>query len=336
MEYTTLGKTGLQVSKLCLGGLSFGGNREWALNEEQSRDIIEYAIDLGINFFDTSNAYGAGESERIYGEVLNDYDRDRMIMATKGYYQVDPDNRNSGGLSKKAIERNLDASLQRLNMDSVDIYQIHKWDYRTPVETTLRSLTEMVRRGKSKYIGATSLWAHQLAEAINHSDRLNIEKFTTMQSHYNLAYREEEREMFPYCKKKGLGVISWSPLARGYLTRPHKSIEDTIRGQSDDRLDKHPYQEGGGLEINRRVEEVASEKGVTMAQIALAWVANKQWVDCLIVGTTSIQHLEEAVEALEIHLSDSQIEYLEEPYQPVRVSGHNGRPPDRHIRKDEI
>lgn len=334
MEYTTLGSTGLKVSRICLGGMSLGANREWALDEGESRELVNRAIDLGVNFFDTSNAYGGGESERILGSVLSEYDRDRLVVATKGYYQVDADNLNSGGLSRKAVEMNLEGSLNRLDMDTIDLYQIHKWDYDTPIETTLRALDDAVRAGKTRHIGATSLWAHQFAEALHTSQRLGLEKFATMQNHHNLVYREEEREMLPLCAKHDIGVIPWSPLGRGYLTRPHGEIESTSRGQTDDRLGEHPYREGGGLEINERVEELAGEYDVSMAQIALAWQFRK--VDAPIVGTTSISHLEDAVEALDISLADSDVDWLEEPYQPVRISGHNGRPPDRHVKRAEL
>jgi len=324
MEYTTLGSTGMEISRICLGCMSFGSSdwREWVLDEEESREIIERAIDLGINFFDTANMYSEGESERVLGDVLADYDRDSQVVATKGYFQMDDDNPNSGGLSRKAIEQELGNSLDRLGMDTVDLYQIHRWDDETPIEETLRALDDAVRRGDTRYVGASSMWARQFARALHESERRGLERFVTMQNHYNLVYREEEREMLPLCEDEGVGVIPWSPLARGYLTRPHEQIDATARGESEEYLYEHPYREGGGPEINERVAELAAEKGVTMAQIALAWLLHKEWVDAPIVGTTSVEHLEDAVEALEISLSSSDMAYLEEPYEPVRVSGH--------------
>ncbi|MFB6141906.1 MAG: aldo/keto reductase [Halorientalis sp.] len=323
MEYTTLGDTGVEVSRLCLGCMSFGDPdwRDWVLDEAESRPIIERALDLGINFFDTANMYSTGESERVLGNALAGH-REESVVATKVFFQMDDDDPNSGGLSRKTIEQELDASLDRLGMDTVDLYQIHRWDYGTPIEETLRALDDAVRRGKTRYVGASSMWAHQFATALHESDRLGLERFATMQNHYNLVYREEEREMLPFCRKEGVGVMPWSPLARGYLTRPHEEVDATTRGESEEYLYDHPYMEGGGPEVNARVEELADEYDASMAQIALAWVLDKEWVDAPIVGTTSVEHLEEAVAALDIDLADSDVEYLEEPYEPVPVSGH--------------
>ncbi len=323
MEYTTLGDTGLEVSRLCLGCMSFGSSdwRPWVLEEEASHEIIDRAIDLGINFFDTANMYSKGESERILGSALEGH-RESSVVATKGFFQMREDDPNSGGLSRKAIEQELAASLERLNMETVDLYQTHRWDETTPIEETMRALDDAVRRGQVRYVGASSMWAHQLATALHTSDRLGLERFVSMQNHYNLVYREEEREMLPFCQGAGVGVIPWSPLARGYLTRPDGDVDATERGETEEHLYAHPYREGGGREINARVEELATERGVTMAQIALAWLLHQEAVDAPIVGTTSVEHLEQAVEALEISLSDSDLEYLEEPYEPVRVSGH--------------
>ncbi|WP_324661977.1 aldo/keto reductase [Haloarcula sediminis] len=324
MEYTTLGSTGMEVSRICLGCMSFGSSewRDWVLDESESREIIERAIDLGINFFDTANMYSVGESERVLGNVLADYDRDSQVVATKGYFEMDEGNRNSGGLSRKTLEQELSNSLDRLGMDTVDLYQIHRWDYDTPIEQTLGALDDIVRRGQSRYVGASSMWAYQFAEALRTSELEGLERFETMQNHYNLLYREEEREMLPLCDREGVGVVPWSPLARGYLARPHEEFEATTRGQTDDYAREHPYFAGGGREINERVEELAGEYDATMAQIALAWLLDKEWVDAPIVGTTSVKHLEDAVEALDIDLADSDVAYLEEPYEPVRVSGH--------------
>jgi len=329
MEYTTLGDTGMAVSKICLGCMSFGSDarRDWVLGEEKSREIIERAIDLGVNFFDTANVYSYGDSERILGNVLSEYDRDRFVVGTKVLGQMDEDNPNSGGLSRKAIEQELQNSLNRLSMDSVDLYQIHRWDYSTPIEETLNALDMAVRNNDVRYIGACSMWAYQFAEALHKSEIRNTEPFITMQNQYNLVYREEEREMLPLCQREGIGVVPWSALARGFLTRPHSEFETTERGRQisdDDRISKRisAYRANGGVEINERVEELAAEKGVSMAQIALAWLFQNDAVDAPLVGTTSVEHLEDAVEALEIDLSNSDIEYLEEPYGPVSVVGH--------------
>jgi aryl-alcohol dehydrogenase-like predicted oxidoreductase len=324
MEYTTLGSTGTTISRIALGCNSFGDGAEWMLDEEGSREVIERAIDLGVNFFDTANVYSQGESERILGNVLAEYDRDELVVATKVYFPMDETDPNSGGLSRKTIEQQLAGSLDRLRMDTVDLYQTHRWDDDTPIEETLRALDDAVRRGQVRYLGGSSMWAHQFAEALHTADRLGTERFATMQDHYNLAYREEEREMHPLCREEGVGAIPWSPLARGYLARPHEELEATTRGRSDGLMDERvaAYRANGGDEINERAEELAAEKGVSMAQIALAWLLHQDAVDAPIVGTTSVEHLEDAVEALEIDLSESDQDYLEEPYGPVEVVGH--------------
>ena len=324
MEYTTLGSTGIEVSRLCLGCLSFGSSdwRQWVLDEEESLAMIENAIDLGINFFDTANAYSAGESERVLGTALEGR-RDEHVVMTKLFYQMDEDDPNSQGLSRKAIEQELDASLDRLGMETVDVLGTHRWDYDTPIETTLRALDDTVRRGQVRHIAGSSMWAYQFADALATSDREGPARFELMQNHYNLVYREEEREVLPLCERENVAVTPWSPIARGFLTRPHEEIDATERGQMpDEELYEHPYREGGGDEINERVQQLATDHGVSMAQIALAWVLHKDVVTAPVVGTTSPEHLEEAVEALEIDLTDSDLSYLEEPYEPVPVSGH--------------
>ena len=321
MEYTTLGNTGLSVSRICLGCMSFGSGSEWMLDREESSEIIDRAVELGINFFDTANVYSTGESEEILGDAVHGYDRDWLVVATKVYGEMNESNPNANGLSRKAIEQELAHSLDRLGIETLDLYQTHRWDYETPLEETLSTLNDVVRRGQVRYIGTSSMWAYQFAEALHTSDRLDLEQFVSMQNHYNLLYREEEREMLPYCREKGVGVIPWSPLAKGYLTRPHNELDATARSRANDYADLHPYLEGNSREINERVEETAEEEGVTMAQIALAWLLHQDTVDAPIVGTTSIEHLEEAVDAIDINLSDSDIEYLEEPYESVRASG---------------
>lgn len=329
MEYTTLGSTGMSVSQIGLGCLSFGSSdfREWILDEDESSEIIERAIDLGINYFDTANAYSFGESERILGNVLSEYDRDRQVIATKVYHGMDRENTNAKGLSRKAIEQELERSLERLGVDSVDLYQIHRYDDRTPIEETLSVLDDTVRRNKVRYIGASSMWAYQFSDALFTSDRFGLERFVSMQNHYNLAYREEEREMIPLCEEEGIAVVPWSPLARGYLARPDEEFLNTSRAEYMDENEHYAdrirnYRGNGGIEINERVQELANEYGVTMAQIALAWLLHKDVVDAPIIGTTSVDHLEEAVEAIEIRLTDSDVSYLEAPYKPSAVDGH--------------
>ncbi|MWG35030.1 aldo/keto reductase [Halomarina oriensis] len=328
MEYTTLGSTGMEVSRLCLGGMSFGVSdlHDWTLNEAGSREIIERAIDLGITFFDTANAYSNGESEEIIGDVLGEYERDEQVVATKCYFPTnlfsgeDEPHPNASGLSRKTIEQELESSLDRLEMDTIDLYQIHRWDYDTPIEQTLRALDDVVRRGNVRYIGASSMWTHQFAEALYTSEHRGLERFVTMQDHYNLVYRESEREMFPFCEKEDIGVIPWSPLAQGYLTRPYNELTATTRGE--ELTDTHEeYRMGGGPAVNGRVEDLAAEKGVTMAQLSLAWLLHQDVVDAPIIGTTSVEHLDQAVEALDIDLSDSDLEYLEEPYEPLPIAG---------------
>jgi len=327
MEYTTLGSTGMTVSRICLGCMSFGSSdwREWVLDEAAGRELVERAIDLGINFFDTANVYSQGESERVLGDVLAEYDRDEQVVATKVYGEMG-DDPNARGLSRKAIEQELANSLDRLGMDTVDLYQTHRWDYEAPIEETMRALDDAVRRGQVRYLGASSMWAYQFADALHTGDALGLDRFATMQNHYNVAYREEEREMLPLCREEGVGVIPWSPLGRGFLARPHEEFAETVRGRhiEGSRFAKrvNAYRANGGDEINERVEELAEEKGVKMAQIALSWLLHQDAVDAPIVGTTSIDHLEDAVEALEIDLSESDQEYLEEPYGPVEVVGH--------------
>ncbi|PSP79679.1 aldo/keto reductase [Halobacteriales archaeon QS_1_68_20] len=321
MKYTTLGDTGTTVSRICLGCMSFGSSRDWMLDEDESRELIDRALDLGIDFFDTANVYSTGESEEILGEALSGYDRDHLVVATKVYGGMDEDNPNSGGLSRKAIEQELANSLDRLGMETVDLYQIHRWDYDAPIEGTLRALDDAVRRNQVRYVGGSSMWAYQFAEALHTSDRLGLERFQTMQNHYNLVYREEEREMLPLCERENVGVMPWSPLARGYLARPHEELDTTTRGESEAERQRG-YAEGGGQEINERVQELADEYDASMAQIALAWLLEQDAVDAPIVGTTSVEHLEEAVEAVELDLADSDVEWLEEPYEPVEVSGH--------------
>jgi len=322
MEYTTLGDTGMTVSRICLGCMGFGGSGggetfDWTVDEPEATDVIDRALELGINFFDTANVYSRGESEEILGNTLSEYDRDEQVVATKVNGQMRDDDPNSQGLSRKAIEQELDNSLERLGMETIDLYQIHRWDYDTRIEETLRALNDAVRRGKTRYVGASSMWAHQFAAALHASDSLGAEQFVTMQNHYNLVYREEEREMDPLCRTENVALVPWSPLAAGYLTQPHDGIDTNRAGMMSPRRYDSPQSRA----INERVRELADEEGVSMAQIGLAWLLHKD-VAAPIYGTTSIEHLEDAVEAVEISLSDSDLDYLEEPYEPVAIWGH--------------
>jgi aryl-alcohol dehydrogenase-like predicted oxidoreductase len=327
MEYTTLGSTGTEVSEICLGCMSFSEDGEgWNVDRETATGIVDRAVELGVNFFDTANVYNAGESESILGDALAEYDRDRQVVATKVRWPGANDHRNAVGLSRKTVEQELARSLDRLGMDTVDLYQIHRWDEDTPIERTLATLDDAVRRGQVRYLGASSMWAYQFAGALHASDRLGLERFETMQNHYNLVYREEEREMLPLCEREGVGAIPWSPLARGYLARPDEEFETTERGANDaeerrDRIENH-YRAGGGVETNERVGELAAEKGVSMAQISLAWLLHQHAVDSPILGVSSVEHLEDAVEAVDVDLSASDLAYLEEPYEPVGITGH--------------
>lgn len=324
MEYTTLGDTGMTVSRLFLGSFSFGGGEEWMLDDAESATLIERAIDLGIDFFDTANMYSSGDSERIFGETIDGYGAERFVLVTKLYHPMDETNPHSGGLSRKAIEQELAHSRERLGVETIDLLQTRRWDDDTPIEETLRAFDDAVRRGHVRHIGGSSMWARQFADALHTSDQLGLERFATMQNHYNLAYREEEREMLPLCQNEGIGVIPWSPLARGFLARPHEDLDATTRGTGEDIVAERAgtYRAAGGVEINERVQELADEYGASMAQISVAWLLHKEWVDAPIVGTTSVEHLEEAVEAVDISLSSSDLAYLEEPYEPVPVSGH--------------
>ncbi len=320
MEYTTLGSTGTSVSKIALGCMSFGTGESWMLDGAEARELIERAIDLGVNFFDTANVYSNGESEEILGDVLSEYDRDEQVVATKVRFSYGDSHPNADGLSRKTIEQELEHSLDRLGMDTVDLYQTHRVDPETPIETTLRTMDDLISRGKIRHVGTSSMWAHQLAERLHTADRLDLLRFETMQNHYHPAYRENERDLLPITKKADMGVIPWGPLGQGFLARPFEDLEATERGDPENYHNPTPeYVKGGGKEINERIQELANEKGVTMAQIALAWQFENELVTAPIVGTTSIEHLEQAVEAIEIDLTDSEVTYLEEPYEPQPV-----------------
>ncbi|HVV91580.1 MAG TPA: aldo/keto reductase [Solirubrobacterales bacterium] len=322
MRYTKFGPTGMDVSVLCLGCMSFGepdrGKHEWSLPEAESREIIKAALDAGINFFDTANAYSAGSSEEIVGRALADMaDRDEIVLATKVYMPMRP-GPNGGGLSRKAILAEIDNSLRRLGTDYVDLYQIHRWDYETPIEETLEALDDVVRAGKARYIGASSMFAWQFARALATSDAGGWARFVSMQDHYNLLYREEEREMLPLCAAEDIGVIPWSPLARGRLTRPWDAA--TARTETDE-FGATLYRDEDA-EIVARTLEVAERLGVPAAQVGLAWLLSNPVVTAPIVGVTKPRHLADAVAAVDLELSDDDIAALEEPYRPHPIAGH--------------
>jgi aryl-alcohol dehydrogenase-like predicted oxidoreductase len=322
MDYVKLGATGLDVSRLCLGCMSFGepsrGQHPWSLPEDESRKIIHQALDAGINFFDTANVYSDGTSEEIVGRALSDMGRrDEIVLATKvhGRMHAGP---NGGGLSRKAIMAEIDHSLRRLGTDYVDLYQIHRFDRRTPVEETLEALHDVVKAGKARYIGASSMDAWQLAKLLYTADRHGWTRFVTMQDHYNLLYREEEREMLPLCADQGLGVIPWSPLARGRLTR---EWDDATERSQTDEFGRSLYAETDRAIVDA-VAAVAEPRGIARAQVALAWVLSKPVVTAPIVGVTKPGQLDDALAALTVTLSPEEIQQLEAPYEPHRIAGH--------------
>lgn len=324
MEYTNLGKTGLKVSRICLGCMSFGSpkSRKWMLNEKQSRPIIKKALESGINFFDTANMYAGGISEEITGRALNDFaKREEVVLATKLFFPMRKDV-NSRGLSRKQVFTEIDNSLKRLNTDYVDLYQIHRWDYTTPIEETLEALHDVVKSGKVRYIGASSMFAWQFAKALYSADLNGWTRFVSMQNYYNLLYREEEREMLPLCKEEGIGVIPWSPLARGHLARPWKKQKDTPRAESD-AFGKTLYEktEEDDKKVVDAVTKIAKARGISQAQVSLAWLLSKPAVTAPIVGTTKMEHLKDAVSSVEVRLTEEEITKLEEMYETHRVVG---------------
>jgi len=321
MKITKLGNTGLEVSRICLGCMSFGvasaGSHAWTLGEDDSRAIIRQAVEAGVNFFDTANGYSAGTSEEIVGRALRDYaHRDEIVIATKVFAPLRP-GPNSGGLSRKAILAALDASLRRLGVDYIDLYQIHRWDPSTPIEETLSALHDAVRQGKVRYIGASSMHAWQFSKAQYIAELMGWTKFVSMQNHYNLLYREEEREMMPLCEDQGVAVLPWSPLARGRLARPWDA--STARSETDE-FGKQLYVPEDE-QVNERVGEVARARGISRAQIALAWILGKRFVTSPIVGATKALHLDDAIAALDVDLSPDEVLRLEEPYVPHHTAG---------------
>ncbi len=326
MEYVSLGKTGLKVSCICLGTMTYGTSqwRPWVLDEAESRPFLKRALDLGINFFDTADMYSRGVSEEVLGRTLRDLGvrRSEVVIATKVYFPMS-DDPNDRGLSRKHILDAIDASLRRLQTDYVDLYQIHRWDYETPIEETMEALHDVVKAGKARYIGASSMYAWQFAKAQCVAGRHNWTRFVSMQNHYNLVYREEEREMIPLCVDQGVAIIPWSPLARGFLTgtRRKEGWGETPRAKTDDYA-HHLYYRDSDFVIVDRVRTLADRLGVSMAQVALAWLLHKPYVTAPIIGASKIHHLEEAVAALDVRLSQDDMAFLEEPYQPHPVLGH--------------
>ncbi|MBT2118011.1 aldo/keto reductase [Dyella sp. LX-66] len=322
MQYVNLGRSGLKVSRLCLGAMSYGNPqaKPWILSEEQGRPILRRALELGINFFDTADMYSGGDSERVLGRALRDFARrEEVVVATKAYYPTGA-GPNQRGLSRKHLLHAIDASLARLGMDYVDLYQVHRWDDDTPLEETLEALHDIVRSGKARYIGASSMYAWQFQKALMTSERHGWTRFVSMQNHYNLAYREEEREMLPLCRDAGVAVLPWSPLARGFLARKRDEA-DTKRAQSDAFAQGLYYSEDDYRVVDA-VAQVAAERGVTQAKIALAWLLDRAEVTAPIIGATRMEHLEQSVETLALKIAPEERPRLEAPYRPHRVLGH--------------
>jgi aryl-alcohol dehydrogenase-like predicted oxidoreductase len=325
MEYVNLGKTGLKVSRLCLGCMTYGSTkwREWMLNEEESRPFFQRALEAGINFFDTANIYSDGVSEEITGRALRDFaKRDEVVIATKLFNPMRPDP-NGRGLSRKAILAEIDHSLRRLGTDYVDLYQIHRWDYETPIAETMEALHDVVKAGKARYIGASSMFAWQFAQSLHVCEMNGWTKFVSMQNHYNLIYREEEREMNPLCRDQGIGLIPWSPLARGFLAgNRDKSGGSTSRAKTD-KYAKDMYYQDDDFAVADRLTQVAQARGLPNMQVALAWILSKPGITAPIVGASKLPHLEDALSALTVKLSEEEIKRLEEPYRPHPILGHS-------------
>ncbi len=325
MQYVNLGKSGLKVSRLCLGMMTYGSKkwRGWVLDENEAKPYIKRALDAGINFFDTADVYSTGESERITGNLLKDSKRENLVIATKVHGQMS-DDPNDRGLSRKHIMDSIDTSLKRLQMDYVDLYQIHRWDPNGPIEETMEALNDVVRAGKARYIGASSMFAWQFMKALHVSEINGWTKFISMQNHYNLVYREEEREMIPLCKDQGIGLIPWSPMARGFFAgnRKRGGGGETSRAQADPFANELYFRDEDFV-IAERAAEVAKSHNATASQVALAWVLSKPHIAAPIIGSSKIGHLYQAIAALEIKLSDEEIKRLEESYLPHPILGHS-------------
>lgn len=326
MDYVRLGRSGLKVSRICLGTMTYGTPtwREWVLDEAASRPFIQRALELGINFFDTADMYSLGVSEEVVGRALRDFARrDEVVIATKVYFPLG-DKPNQRGLSRKHILAAVEDSLRRLGTDYIDLYQIHRWDDETPIEETLETLHALVQSGKVRYLGASSMYAWQFASALHIADQHNWTRFVSMQPHYNLIYREEEREMLPLCQHAGIGVIPWSPLARGRLTRKPGSVNgaETRRSRTDTIAQSFYNQmQEFDTKVIERVAELAQRYEQPMARIALAWMLHQPVITAPIIGASRMQHLEDAVAALDVKLTDEDLAYLEEPYVPHPVAG---------------
>ena len=327
MECVRLGSTGLKVSRLCLGMMTYGSKkwRPWELDEEESKPFIRRALEAGINFFDTADMYSLGVSEEILGRALKEFGpgRDRVVIATK-LFNAMSDDVNDRGLSRKHIFDSIDRSLQRLGTDFVDLYQIHRFDPETPVEETLIALNDLVRAGKVRYIGASAMWSWQFMKMLAVSERLGLARFVSMQNQYNVIYREEEREMLPLCRAEGIGVIPFSPLARGFVAgnRRREDMGETVRAQTDDYSQKQ-YYSPQDFAIVEKLTEVARSRGVSNAQVALAWVLQQPGITSPIVGASKPHHLDDALAALSIRLDDAELKALAEPYRPKAVQGHS-------------
>jgi aryl-alcohol dehydrogenase (NADP+) len=326
MDYTTLGKTGLKVSRLCLGCMSYGSSkwRDWVMDEEESRPFFKQALDAGINFFDTADMYSNGASEEVTGRVLKKLGirREEIVIATK-VYNPTGESPNERGTSKKHVRHAIDASLRRLGLDYVDLYQIHRFDATTPMEETLEALTDVINQGKALYIGASSMYAWEFARLLYLADRHGYARFVSMQNHYNLVYREEEREMNPLCREEGIGLIPWSPLARGFLAGNRRPTDrgETTRAKSDEFAHRLYYQESD-FQVVDRVAQIAKKRGVNNVQVALAWILQQPGLTAPIIGATKAHHLDDAVKALELKLEPEEIKALEEPYRPHPILGH--------------
>jgi 1-deoxyxylulose-5-phosphate synthase len=333
MQYTKLGRTGLSVSRICLGCMSYGDKkwRDWVLTVEEAREHFAEALQAGINFFDTANVYSVGVSEEITGRWLGEMaNRDEIVVATKVYGPMSS-GQNRGGLSRKAILQSCDASLKRLRMDYIDLYQIHRFDFTVPLEETLEALDSLVRAGKVRYLGASSMAAWQFAKALFLQKEHGWQRFVSMQNHYNLVYREEEREMNPLCIDQGVGLIPWSPLARGFLAGNRSAADkagDTVRAKSDE-FAKDMYFRESDFEVLGVVEKIARQRGVTPSQIACAWILQAPGVSAPILGATKLKHLKESIEAVSIKLSADEVSELEKPYTPHPILGHAQPSPRR-------
>jgi aryl-alcohol dehydrogenase (NADP+) len=327
MDYVNLGSCGLKVSRICLGTMTYGAKkwREWVLEEEEGRPFIRRALELGINFFDTADMYSDGMSEEILGRALRDFgpSRDQVVIATKVFNPMG-DAPNQRGLSRKHIMHGVDDSLRRLGTDYVDLYQIHRFDYQTPIEETLVALHDVVKMGKARYIGASSMHAWQFAKMLFRSDQLALTRFVSMQNHYNLIYREEEREMIPLCREERIGIVPWSPLARGFLAgnRRMEGFGETIRAKTD-RYAHNMYYQASDFAVVDRLTEIAKRRAVSNAQVALGWMFHQPGITAPIIGASRMQHFDDAIAALSLKLDAAELKTLGEPYRPHPVLGHS-------------